>query len=167
MPEQLTRRDFLKLAGTSLAGVALAACAPVVSLTPVAPPTPILRAEGAWSRPAMSMAGHGHSGGGMGAVFVTLINEGEAPDRLLSAQCEVADVVELHETIVEDNVAKMQPVAGGIDVPARGRVELKPGGYHVMLIGLRRPLMAGERFPVVLQFEHSGALTIEAVVREP
>ncbi len=143
----------------------LAACTPIVSLTPVAPAAPVLRAEDAWSRPAMAMAGH--EGGGMGAVFVTLINDGDASDRLLSAQCEVADVVELHETRVEDNVARMQPVAGGIDVPARGRVALKPGGYHIMLMGLRRPLMAGDRFPVVLQFERSGALTVEAVVREP
>lgn len=149
----------------SLCLLLLAACAPVVSLTPVAPSAPALRAEDAWSRPAMAMAGH--EGGGMGAVFVTLINDGDAPDRLLSAQCEVADVVELHETRVEDNVAKMRPVAGGIEVPARGRVELKPGGYHIMLMGLRRPLMAGERFPVVLQFERSGTLTVEAVVREP
>lgn len=149
----------------SLCLLLLAACAPVVSLTPVAPSAPILRAENAWSRPAMAMAGH--EGGGMGAVFVTLVNDGDAPDRLLSAQCEIADVAELHETRVEDNIAKMRPVAGGIDVPARGRVELKPGGYHIMLMGLRRPLMAGDRFPVVLQFERSGVLTIEAVVREP
>lgn len=149
----------------SLSLLLLAACAPVVSLTPVAPSAPALRAEDAWSRPAMAMAGH--EGGGMGAVFVTLVNDGDAPDRLLSAQCEIADVVELHETRVEDNVARMRPVAGGIEVPARGRVELKPGGYHIMLMGLQRPLMAGDRFPVVLQFERSGALTIEAVVREP
>ena len=58
-------------------------------------------------------------------------------------------------------------VQGGIEVPAGGQVELKPGGYHVMLIGLMRDLSDGEKFPLTLQFEKGGEVTVEAEVRQP
>ena len=62
---------------------------------------------------------------------------------------------------------RMQAVQGGIEVPAGGQVELKPGGYHVMLIGLTRDLTDGEKFPLTLQFEKGGEVTVEAEVRQP
>ncbi len=118
-----------------------------------------IEAEGVWSRPGVQ--------GKMGAVFMTLKNEGGEDDRLLSAQTDVADVVEIHETIIEGDVAKMQQVTGGIEISAGGEVELKPGGYHVMLIGLSRDLAVGDRFAVTLSFEKSDDLTVEAEVRQP
>lgn len=62
---------------------------------------------------------------------------------------------------------RMRQVEGGIELPAGGQVELKPGGYHVMLIGLTRDLNAGEKFPVTLQFASGATLTVEAEVRQP
>jgi hypothetical protein len=109
----------------------------------------------------------GHKMAGTGAVFMTLKNEGREADRLLSAQTDVAQVVEIHETVLEGDVAKMQQVSGGIEVPAQGQVELKPGGYHIMLIGLLHDLAVGDRFAVTLDFEKSDDLTIEAEVRQP
>ncbi|HSN76775.1 MAG TPA: copper chaperone PCu(A)C [Anaerolineae bacterium] len=73
----------------------------------------------------------------------------------------------MHETKMEGDVMRMAQVEGGIEIPARGQVELKPGGYHVMLIGLTRDLNVGEKFPVTLQFESGNSLVVEAEVRQP
>ena len=75
--------------------------------------------------------------------------------------------MEIHETTMDGDVMHMQQVSGGIEIPANGQVELKPGGLHVMLIGLTRDLNPGETFPVTLQFENAGAVTVEAEVRQP
>jgi len=64
-------------------------------------------------------------------------------------------------------VMRMAQVEGGIEVPAGGQVELKPGGYHVMLIGLTRDLAVGEKFPVTLEFASGATLQVEAEVRQP
>lgn len=99
------------------------------------------------------------------AYFVVRNNTAQA-DRLLSVSTEIARTAELHATVIENNVAKMGPVVG-IDVPANGTMELKPGGYHVMLLNLMRSLTVGEKVPLKLQFEQAGEITIEAEVRQP
>ncbi len=124
------------------------------------PQGPSVRAEDVWARPATGA-------GGNGAVFLTLVNDGGAPDRLVAAHCDVAEAVEIHQTIMENDVMKMQPVEGGIEVPAGGKAELKPGGYHIMLITLKRDLQEGEELTVQLDFEKSGSLTVQAKVRLP
>lgn len=140
-------------------------------------------AEGVWARPAQAMAegmametpmagmddsGMGHGMGGMNsAIYMELTNGGQEADRLVSAQADVAKTIELHETIMEGDLMKMQQVQGGIEVPAGGTVELKPGGLHVMLIGLTKDLNVGDKFPVTLQFDKAGAITVEAEVRQP
>ncbi len=134
----------------------------------LAPAGSPIRAEDVWSRPAVAMpegdTETAHGTGGTGAVFMTLVNNGQEDDRLLSAQTDVAKMVEIHQTTMEDDVMKMQQVAA-IEVPGGGRVELEPGGYHVMLIGLNRDLVEGNRFSVILTFEKSGVLMVEAEVR--
>ncbi len=128
-----------------------------------------IRAQDVWSRPAVTMpegemdSAHGMSG--TGAVFMTLVNDGLEDDRLLSAQTDVAETVEIHQTTMEDEVMKMQQVAA-IEVPGGGQVVLEPGGYHVMLIGLHDDLVEGDRFSVTLTFEKSGVLVVEAQVRQ-
>jgi hypothetical protein len=135
-----------------------------------APTGPQIRAEDVWSRPAVAMpegdmeAGHGMSG--TGAVFMTLVNDGVEADRLVGAQADVAEVVEIHQTTMDGDVMKMQQVAA-VEVPGGGQVVLKPGDYHVMLIGLHHDLAEGDRFSVTLTFEKSGDLTVEAQVRQP
>jgi copper(I)-binding protein len=109
----------------------------------------------------------GHGAGGTGAVFMTLLNEGSEPDRLISAQTDVADVVEIHETRMEGDVMKMRLLPEGLEVPAEGEVELKPGGYHIMLIGVKHDLEVGDNFTLVLDFATSDPLTVQAQVREP
>lgn len=72
--------------------------------------------------------------------------------KLVSASSPVASVVEIHEMVMDGNVMKMRAVAG-LELPAGKTVELKPGGYHVMLMDLKRPLREGESVPVTLTFE--------------
>jgi copper(I)-binding protein len=72
--------------------------------------------------------------------------------RLVDARSPVAGVVEIHEMALENNVMKMRAVAG-IDLPAGKPVELKPGGYHVMLLDLKGPLNVGDTVPITLVFE--------------
>lgn len=83
--------------------------------------------------------------------------------RLVGASSPVAGVVEIHEMAMEGNVMKMRPVSG-LDLPAGRSVELKPGGYHVMLMDLKRPLRAGERVPIELRLEtHDRRLVTQPV----
>ena len=72
--------------------------------------------------------------------------------KLVAASSSVADVVEIHEMAMDNNVMRMRPVTG-LDLPAGKAVELKPGGYHVMLMGLKQQVKEGETVPVVLVFE--------------
>ena len=97
-----------------------------------------------------------------GGGFLKLENKGAA-DRLLSASADVSQTVELHTMAMEGNVMRMRQV-DGIDLPAGKAVELKPGGYHVMFIGLKAPLKAGDSFPVKLRFEKAGELTVQMKV---
>ena len=72
--------------------------------------------------------------------------------RLVGASSSVAGVVEIHEMVMEGSVMKMRAIPG-LDLPPGRSVELKPGGYHVMLMDLKRPLKAGDRVPVELRIE--------------
>jgi hypothetical protein len=96
-----------------------------------------------------------------------LKNEGSESDRLTGGQTDVAEVVEIHETVMEGEVMKMQMLPNGLEVPDRGEVLLKPGSYHIMLIGIKRDLVVGEAFALDLHFEKSGTITVEPKVREP
>lgn len=102
-----------------------------------------------------------------GAVFAR-IDGGDVADRLLSATSAAAATVEIHEhAAASDGVMQMRQVAGGLAIPASTRVELKPRSYHIMLIGLRSPLLKGGTVPLILQFEHRAPLSIAAEVLDP
>ena len=84
-------------------------------------------------------------------LFVTLSSA--SGTRLVSASSPVAGVVEIHQMAMEGNVMKMRALSNGLELPAGKAVELKPGGYHVMLLDLKQPLLAGDTVPVTLVFE--------------
>ncbi|WP_375593491.1 copper chaperone PCu(A)C [Algihabitans albus] len=109
-----------------------------------------------WARASMGMAK-------AGAAYMVLTNDGSAPDRLVSASAEVADAVELHTHLMEDGVMRMRQVQA-IEVAPGAPSVLEPGGLHVMLIGLKEPLTAGESFPMTLTFEQAGEITVEVAV---
>lgn len=109
-----------------------------------------------WSRATSTNAPNG-------AAFMMIHNAGATDDRLVSAATDKAERVELHTHRMEEGVMKMRQV-DVIDVPAGGEAELKPGGLHVMMFGLRAPLGEGETFPLELTFEHGGTQTVEVTV---
>jgi copper(I)-binding protein len=101
-----------------------------------------------------------------GAVFMQVMNQGDKDDALLSAQTDVAKAVELHESKIDENgVMKMSPVPN-IPVPAGGSATLKPGGLHVMLMGLQKELAVGDKFTLTLTFKEAGPQTIDVEVTE-
>jgi len=100
-----------------------------------------------------------------GGGYLKLENTGGA-DRLLSARAAVAGAVELHTMSMDGDVMRMRQV-DAIDLPAGKTVELKPGGLHMMLTGLKAPLKAGDRFPLTLKFEKAGEITVDVVVEKP
>jgi periplasmic copper chaperone A len=99
----------------------------------------------------------------VGAVYLT-IDGGKTGDSLVSASSERAAMVHLHTVEESGGVAKMRAV-DGIEVPAGKRVVLAPKGTHIMLMGLAKPLVAGETFPLELRFAKAGELGITVVVR--
>ena len=101
--------------------------------------------------------------GGQGAGFITIRNAGGA-DRLLSASTPAAGRTELHTMLRDGDVMRMRQVEA-IAVPASGAVTLAPGGLHIMLIGLTRPLAVGESVPITLVFEHAGPVTVNLAVQ--
>jgi periplasmic copper chaperone A len=105
------------------------------------------------------------AGAQTGAVYLTLDNKGSTPDRLTGASSDVANKLQIHEMKVENGVMQMRELAGGLSIPAGGSVVLKPGSYHVMLIGLKKPLTAGEKFPLTLTFEKAGTISVTVPVQ--
>jgi len=101
----------------------------------------------------------------VGGGFLTISNKGKADDRLISASSPVAGEVQLHTMSMDGGVMRMREVKDGIALPAGKRVELKPGGLHVMFIGLKRPFALGETIPVTLRFQRQGAVTVRFKVQ--
>jgi copper(I)-binding protein len=86
--------------------------------------------------------------------------------RLVGASCPAAEVTEVHEMVMENDVMKMRPVEG-VDLPAGQPVELKPGSYHIMLIGLKAPLSEGASVPITLRLKASDGTEFEQQVDAP
>lgn len=98
-----------------------------------------------------------------GGGYLKIDNAGGAADRLVAASADVSRTVELHTMKLEGDVMRMRQI-DAIDVPAGQTVELKPGGMHLMFIGLKAPLKAGDSFPVKLRFEKAGERVVEVKV---
>ncbi|EWY41409.1 hypothetical protein N825_28260 [Skermanella stibiiresistens SB22] len=96
--------------------------------------------------------------------YTTITNRGGTPDRLVSATAEIAGTTEIHEMAVKDNIMTMRHLPDGIAIPAKDKVEFKPGSYHLMFMDLKRPLKQGETFAGTLTFEKAGTVTVEYAV---
>lgn len=97
------------------------------------------------------------------AAYLTLKIDGAAADRLVKAASPVAGRVELHTMAIENGVARMREVKQ-IAVSPGTATELKPGGFHIMLMDLKRPLTAGESIKLTLTFEKAGTIEVDAPV---
>ena len=140
----MTRRPFL------LALLLLAACGKNDG--------PDLRLSDAWARPTIGQA--------PGSVYLTIENKGDEADRLTGAFTDHAAMAMVHQNEVVNGIAKMR-MAGDINIPAHDRIEMQPGGTHVMLQGLRAPLQPGDDFDLVLKFRNSKDQTVKVTVRQP
>jgi copper(I)-binding protein len=124
---------------------------------------PDIVVEDAWVRATMLLAEEGRGGTNSAAYFV-LRNAGGVADRLQGGETEAAASVEIHESRVEDDVMRMRRV-DDLQVPPGGEVVLRPGGFHIMLLGLQRPLTAGDTILLSLDFQHTGRVDIRVPVR--
>ena len=114
-----------------------------------------VKVEQPWARPTVE----GQMAGG---AFLKIQNQGGA-DRLLAASSSAAGMVQLHSMAMDGNVMKMREVEA-IELPAGKTVELKPGGLHLMLMGLKSPLKEGSKVPLTLKFEKAGEVKVEVPV---
>ncbi|CCD87983.1 conserved hypothetical protein; putative signal peptide; putative Nuclear export factor GLE1 domain (PF07987);Copper chaperone PCuAC (IPR007410) [Bradyrhizobium sp. ORS 285] len=132
--------------------------APLLRLTSAEPP-PRGVAKGditvssGWSRATPG-------GAKIGAGYVTLTNTGREPDRLVSVSADIAESVEIHEMSTRDGVMVMRPIEEGLALPPGQTVTLTSGGMHLMLTGLKAPLVEGKSVAVTLQFERAGKMAV-------
>jgi hypothetical protein len=122
----------------------------------------------AWARASSAVAS-------AGAAYMKIENTGSAADALIGASSPAATTVEVHETVAmgspapgasgDSGMMGMQPVKR-LEIPAGGTVELKPGSYHIMLIGLKQDLKVGDSIEITLEFEKVGEIKVTATVRE-
>ena len=113
--------------------------------------------EGAWARASIGRST-------VSAVYFTIANRGELPDRLVAASSERAARAMFHRSIVEEGVAKMRRV-DALDVPPGATIRFEPGGLHVMLTGISTSLRAGEALAITLGFERAGEMVVAVPVR--
>lgn len=116
---------------------------------------PDIRLGNAWARPTR--------GDAPGAVYVAINNKGVADDRLVGAFTDHAAMAMVHQNELVDGVARMR-MAGEINIPSGQRIEMVPGGTHIMLEGLRAPLRTGDQFDLVLKFRKSGDKRVQVDV---
>lgn len=154
--------------------VVLAACATR------APEGAAVTIEEPWARAAAAMgmesggmgSGEGsemggmQGGGGTSAVYMVIRNAGQQADRLLEVRTDAAEAAETHVSEEHNGVMVMSRV-DGIDIPARGTAELKPGGLHIMLINLKQDLVEGATVRLTLVFEQTGTVELSVPVRSP
>lgn len=116
-----------------------------------------LRIENAWARATIGQSR-------ISAAYMTIHNTGAAPDRVVAASSPVAGAVELHTHVMENNVARMRRIEAMEATPGSPTV-LAPGGLHIMLLDLRRPLAAGETLPLTLELASGARVEIAMPVR--
>jgi copper(I)-binding protein len=107
----------------------------------------------AWSRATPN-------GAKIGGGYLTIVNTGSAPDKLVGVSADIAGKIEVHEMAMNDGVMKMRPLDQGLAIEPGKTVKLAPGGYHLMMMDLKNPLKQGDKVPVTLQFEKAGKVQV-------
>ncbi len=95
-----------------------------------------------------------------GAGYLTVTNSGAEADRLISASSPAAGRVQIHSMKMKNGIMEMRPVAGGLEIPAGGKIELKPGSFHIMFMDLGKRLEKGGVVPLTLEFQKAGKVKI-------
>lgn len=100
----------------------------------------------------------------VGGGYLTITNTGNSSDRLVSGTTDVSRRFELHQMSLDNGVMKMREVGQGVEIKPGEKVEFKPGGYHVMFMGLKQQLVQGQHFKATLQFEKAGKVDVEFAI---
>lgn len=99
-------------------------------------------------------------GAAVGGGYMVITNAGTTPDRLVGGVTDVASRFEVHEMSMDNGVMRMRELGQGLEIKPGAKVELKPGGYHVMFMGLKQQLVQGQTFKATLQFEKAGKVDV-------
>jgi len=113
----------------------------------------------AWARPTI-----GHSANGV--VYFSVSSHSEKDDVLIAVKAEVSSKAELHTHMREGDIMRMRRLEDGAVLPAGGTLKFAPGGHHVMLFGLNRPLKVGDTFSLILVFQEAGEVPVEVRVQK-
>jgi periplasmic copper chaperone A len=152
----MPRRPVIGCVAKSIAMVSVVLALGTPSATAQSSARDSLRIEHPYARPTPP-------GARTGGAYLTIDNRGNEPDRLLRVATPAAGAAEIHSMTMEGNVMRMRAVAA-VEIPARATTALKPGGYHVMLMDLKQPLVAGETLPLSLTFAKAGRIDVTARV---
>lgn len=117
-----------------------------------------IEVSGPWSRATPG-------GARVGAGYLTIRNLGGKADRLVSGTAEIAERVEVHAMRVTDGIMRMRRLTKGLEIGPSATIEFKPGGYHFMFVGLKRPIVKGESIRASLVFENAGKVEITFVAQ--
>ena len=118
-----------------------------------------INVKDAWARPGFV--------GDNSAVYFVLTNPNDSPDNLIGADSDIASMVEIHLSTMDSAGVMSMERQDLIVIPSNESVEFSPGGLHVMLISLLKDLAPGDSFPLTLEFQNAGDITVEVEVRQP
>ncbi len=141
----------------SLAGCALAAILAAALVSSAANAASIgvgpLKIENAFARPTPG-------GATVAAGYVTIVNSGNTPDRLVSVTSDISAKTQIHEMKMNNGVMEMRELPNGLPIPAGATVALKPGGYHIMFVDIKHPVKPGDVIHTTLTFEKAGKVDV-------
>nr|WP_300148514.1 copper chaperone PCu(A)C [Propionicimonas sp.] len=152
-----------KILGAAIAvlGLVLTGCATPSASPAAGAETPRLSVEGPWVRTTT-----GAKDATMTAAFMSIVNPGDADVRLVGADCADVGMVQVHEMAEQDGRMVMREAVDGVVVPAGSHVHLTPGGYHIMLMQLKREFVVGDQVVLTLRFSDGRTLEVTAPVKE-
>ncbi len=125
---------------------------------------PPIEVTNAWVR---TVGGMRNMSGSDTALFMTIQNNTDVADKLLNVKSDAAQMVQIHLSEMDANGVSSMHAVAGVDIPAGGTAELKPGSYHIMLMGLQRDLKEGDKVTFTLTFQNAGTVVIQAPVKTP
>lgn len=135
----------------TLIGLALVACQPADRVD--------LAITDIWGRSSPASAENA-------AFYMNIRNAGRVQDSLESAEIDICDSTQMHETNIDDDGVMSMEHVTKIDIPNGETISLEPGGLHLMCLGLKYPLKAGDEIPIRLSFAETGEIEVRAEIRE-
>jgi copper(I)-binding protein len=121
--------------------------------------TEVLSVEEEWARPGFQ--------GDNSAIYLTIRNPGDQADVLIHADSKIAESTEIHLSKMDSTGVMTMEHQDQVPIPPDDSVEFSPGGLHIMLVNLGQDLSVGDSFPISLEFQKAGELSVEVEVRQP